>query len=391
MSTIATPPEDHPARVPPSLEILPDRWYVVLESRKLRRKPVAVRRFGEDLVLYRTAAGTPACLLDRCPHRGVALSLGWVEGDTLRCGYHGFRFRTDGTCSSMPCDGPAARIPKAMCATAFSVREAHGLLWVWWGEPRAELPEVPWIDDLPTDTRSASDLSVVWPVPTFQAIQANFDAHHAAFLHGPRSLFFTPTRRLVRADDIRCELRDDGVEMHVVMRDEDPRGPRLPVHSSHRLPGVSYVRLGSFGRLGLFDTPIDASSTFRVIRNVSPFGHAGGLGKLYAWASILLDYHFGSQLREDLPFVRTQATAGPLFSDTFVAADAGVVQYERLRRKQLRSAREQAERYPTLVRLRLGAAAAGRGRQGMPEASVASSVGESGRANTFSSSSSPMK
>jgi len=345
---------DLPTRASPELEVLPDRWYVVLESRQLRDRPVAIRRFGEDLVLYRTSRGAPACFVDRCPHRGVALSLGWVEGDALRCGYHGFRFRPDGTCTDLPCEGPQARIPKAMCATAFTVREAHGLVWLWWGAPRADLPEVPWIADLPTDTRFASDLSVVWPVPTFRAIQANFDAHHAAFLHGPRSLFFTPTRKLVRADEIRCEASDDGVEMQLVMRDEDPRGPRLPVHFSHRLPGVSYVRLGKFGRLGLLDTPIDASNTFRVIRNVSPFGHARGLGKLYAWASIMIDYYAGSQRMEDLPFVRTQAAPGPLFSDTFVAADAGVVQYERLRRKQLRAARAQAERYPLHVRMRLG-------------------------------------
>lgn len=345
---------DHSARVASELEVLPDRWYVVLESRKLRERPVAIRRFGEDLVLYRTSSGAPACFVDRCPHRGVALSLGWVEGDALRCGYHGFGFRPDGTCTDMPCDGPRARIPRAMCATAFAVREAHGLVWLWWGAPRTDLPDVPWIADLPTDTRFASDLSVVWPVPTFRAIQANFDAHHAAFLHGPRSMFFTPTRTLVRADEIRCEATDERVEMHLVMRDEDPRGARLPIHFSHCLPGVSYVRLGPYGRLGLLDTPIDASSTFRVIRNVSPFGHAGGLGKLYAWASILLDYYVGSQRMEDLPFVRTQARPGRGFSDTFVAADAGIVQYERLRRKQLRAARAQAERYPTLVRLRLG-------------------------------------
>lgn len=345
--------EDHPARLPPALEVLPDRWYVVLESKHLQGKPLAVRRFGEDLVLYRTASGTPSCLVDRCPHRGVALSLGQVKGEELECGYHGFRFRADGTCTALPCSGPDARIPKAMRATSFPVREAHGLLWVWWGAPRADLPEVPWIDDLPSDTRFASDLSVVWPVPTFRAIQANFDSHHAAFLHGPRSLFFTSARRLVRADDIRCEADDDGVEMHLVMREENPGGARLHIHASHRLPGVSYVRLGEYGLLGILDTPIDASTTFRVIRNVSPFGRAGGLGKLYAWASIVVDYYLGSQRMEDLPFVTTQATPGSMFSDTFVAADAGMVQYERLRQKHLRAAREQADSYPAPVRLRL--------------------------------------
>jgi nitrite reductase/ring-hydroxylating ferredoxin subunit len=345
--------DDHPARIPAALEVIPDRWYVVLRAKDLRRKPLAIRRLGEDLVLYRTASGTPTCVIDRCPHRGVALSLGRVVGDELECGYHGFRFRTDGSCSSMPCDGRGARIPKAMRATTFPIREAHGLLWVWWGTPRAELPGIPWISDLPTRLDCAADLAVEWPVPSYRAIQANLDPHHAAFLHGPRSLFFTPVRRLVQADEVRCESNDEGVDVWMVMREAGGRGPSLPIHASHRVPGVSYVRLGKFGLLGILDTPIDAERTFRVIRNVSPFGRAGGLGKLYAWASIVLDYYVGSQLKEDLPFVRTQASPSAQFVDTFAAADVGVARYEQLRRALLRAARERAAHLPAPVRLRL--------------------------------------
>jgi len=346
--------EDHPARIPPALEIVPDQWYVVLEAKNLRDEPLSVRRFGEDLVLYRTASGAIHCLVDRCPHRGVALSLGRVSGEQLVCGYHGFHFRGDGTCTYMPCEGPEARIPKAMRAISFPVREKHGLIWVFWGASQEDLPPIPWIEDLPSDTQHASDLSVVWPVPTFRTLQANFDAHHAAFLHGPRSLFFTPTRKLVRADDIRCEATDTSVEFRVTMREEKPGGHQLDVHTSFRMPGVSYVRLGRFGLLGLFDTPIDASNTFRVLRNVSPFGRAKGLGKLYARASILVDYWLGSQHMEDLPFVKTQATPSELFSDTFIAADKGTVHYEQLRQKLMRAARARADRYPGPVRLRLG-------------------------------------
>jgi nitrite reductase/ring-hydroxylating ferredoxin subunit len=354
-----TKKEDRSAHIPPALEIIPDQWYVVLEANDLRDKPLAIRRFGEDLVLFRTASGAIHCFVDRCPHRGVALSLGQVSGEELMCGYHGFRFRGDGTCSLMPCEGPDARIPKAMRAISFPVREAHGLLWVFWGAPTKELPQIPWIDDLPSDTRHASDLSVVWPVPTFRAIQANFDSHHAAFLHGPRSLFFTPTRKLVRAENIRCEASEKSIEFHIVMREETPGGQRLPVHVSFRLPGVSYVRLGRFGLLGILDTPIDATNTFRVIRNVSPFGRAGGLGKLFAQATILLDYYYGSQAMEDLPFVRTQAAPSDLFSDTFVPADTGTVHYEQLRQKLMRAARVHVDRYPMPVRRQLGISGSG--------------------------------
>ena len=55
---------------------LPDQWYPLIESQRLRRKPLGLQRLGEHLVLWRDADGRAVALRDRCPHRGVALSLG---------------------------------------------------------------------------------------------------------------------------------------------------------------------------------------------------------------------------------------------------------------------------------------------------------------------------
>ncbi len=354
---------EHPIRIAPPLEIVPDQWYAVLASKELGKRPVPVRRLGEELVLYRTASGAVACLADRCPHRGVALSLGRVTGEEIECGYHGFRFRPSGVCTAMPCDGPNATIPNAMRATSFVAREAHGIVWIWWGAAREELPPIPWIPDLPSDESHASDRSFVWPVPTFRAIQAAFDYHHAPVLHGKRSLRLSVARHLRRFDEVTWEADDAGVEFRGVLRREGaaPGGPEIRCHTSFRMPGVSYVRIGSFGRLGIIDTPIDASTTWRLVRNVSPFGHAFGLGKVFAWVNIEMDLRVGTQFPEDLPMVATQAHPGEFFSDIYAKADAGMAQYDKLRLKLLRAARGRADMYPPSVRLRLGEGKAGRG------------------------------
>lgn len=82
------------------------------------------------MVLFRTASGAVGALEDVCPHRGVALSRGEVEGETIRCGFHHFRFATDGACASAPerfgC-GPSLQTCRAR---RFYVREAVGLIWV---------------------------------------------------------------------------------------------------------------------------------------------------------------------------------------------------------------------------------------------------------------------
>ncbi|MEI6225433.1 MAG: Rieske 2Fe-2S domain-containing protein, partial [Deltaproteobacteria bacterium] len=68
-------------------------WTPVLLSRKVKRDPVGLRVAGEKVVVFRGRDGVPGALVDRCPHRGVALSLGRVEDDgCLACPFHGWRF-----------------------------------------------------------------------------------------------------------------------------------------------------------------------------------------------------------------------------------------------------------------------------------------------------------
>ena len=77
---------------------IPNRWYGVFRSSALGPRLTAIKRLGLPLVLYRREDGAPAALLDRCPHRGAALSRGRVVGDELECPYHAFRFDAGGQC-----------------------------------------------------------------------------------------------------------------------------------------------------------------------------------------------------------------------------------------------------------------------------------------------------
>ena len=74
-------------------EGLHEYWYPAIESRKLGRKPTAVRLLGRDLVLVRHE-GKPYALEDRCPHRHIPLSVGRCEfAGHITCIYHGVDFR----------------------------------------------------------------------------------------------------------------------------------------------------------------------------------------------------------------------------------------------------------------------------------------------------------
>lgn len=108
----------------------------VLDAPALGDAPVAVRVLGDDVVLWRDAAGVPRAAADRCPHRGTRLSLGRVCEGQIECPYHGWRFDGDGRCVAIPAL-PGFVSPASHGLSTQAVVEAHGLLWL---QPEAEAP-----------------------------------------------------------------------------------------------------------------------------------------------------------------------------------------------------------------------------------------------------------
>ncbi len=84
---------------------------------------------GTDLAIWRAGSGRVSAWKDRCPHRGMRLSHGFVRGETLACIYHGWVYGTDGTCRHIPAH-PAMQPPASIRAESFQVREQDGLIWV---------------------------------------------------------------------------------------------------------------------------------------------------------------------------------------------------------------------------------------------------------------------
>ena len=80
-------------------EALADCWHPVAYAHDVTDKPVATMLLEEALVIWRSSDGAPHAMKDLCIHLGTALSLGWVSGDELVCGYHGCRYNAEGACT----------------------------------------------------------------------------------------------------------------------------------------------------------------------------------------------------------------------------------------------------------------------------------------------------
>ncbi|MCC7361832.1 MAG: aromatic ring-hydroxylating dioxygenase subunit alpha [Anaerolineales bacterium] len=114
---------------------LASHWYIVAAGRELRSRPLARTVLGVPLVLFRDKARRAAALLDRCPHRNVALAGGRVTHGCLACPYHGWQFDAAGECRAVP--GLAEGLPSALPARAvpaFRVVEQQGFVWVYLGD-----------------------------------------------------------------------------------------------------------------------------------------------------------------------------------------------------------------------------------------------------------------
>jgi phenylpropionate dioxygenase-like ring-hydroxylating dioxygenase large terminal subunit len=126
-------PAEAPARDLRRVGSHPDHWYPVAWSRHLKAgKPLAVRFAGEPIVLVRGAAGRVFALEDRCAHRQVPLSKGTVQGDTIRCCYHGWSYDGTGRCVDVPYLGKD-KLPNGV--RSYPCVETGGLVMVFPGDP----------------------------------------------------------------------------------------------------------------------------------------------------------------------------------------------------------------------------------------------------------------
>ncbi|WP_395645466.1 Rieske 2Fe-2S domain-containing protein [Terricaulis sp.] len=153
-------------------------WHPVATLKALRKgKPLARRLMGKPVVVFQSADG-PAVLLDRCPHRNMALSRGRVREGAIECPYHGWRFAQDGRCVLTP----GAEEPARHGATPLPVIERAGIIWTTLAERPNAGPT------LPHPIEADGFDSFWWPIkPTrarlLDAVENLLDPAHPHFLH----------------------------------------------------------------------------------------------------------------------------------------------------------------------------------------------------------------
>lgn len=184
--------------------MLSDYWYIACSSRRLARRPLAIELLSRKLVLFRTRAGSPAALEDRCAHRGMPLSAGRVNGETLQCSYHGWCYDQDGIAVKIPAMPASESLVPGASVPAFFCKEQDGYVWVCLGaEPVQDRPPAfPHTGDQGWTTFRMYNR---FEAAVESCLENFLDCPHATFVH--RKWFRSPTNR-----EVRCSVQalDDG-------------------------------------------------------------------------------------------------------------------------------------------------------------------------------------
>jgi len=142
-------------------------WYPMSWACDLpKNQPTKLTLFDVDYAVAVKDDGSVMALVDACPHRAAALSEGRItESGFLQCAYHGWSFSETGDCMQIPQAPEGSTYSSRTCAKAVPARVHQGMVWLWPGPKKGNLPDPPTIPEVDDPrfkvTRAVRDFPVV--------------------------------------------------------------------------------------------------------------------------------------------------------------------------------------------------------------------------------------
>ena len=314
-----------------------NQWYVLLESDEVKDKPVGVTRMGEKMVFWRNRAGKVNCAIDKCPHRSIQLSLGAVVNDHLQCPFHGLEYDSSGRCVLVPANGRNGIVPEILRAHVYPTYEAHGYIWVWWGEnPLAELEPPTFFDNLDDSFYHASAHDP-WDAHYSRVIENQLDVMHLPFIH--RNTIGRGHRTLV--DGPLIEWKGDKMfYIYVFNRVDDGTPPRKPselsaksatsVHLEFIMPNLWQNYISPDVRILAAFVPVDEFHTLLYLRFYQRFLVIPLLGKLAAKLAMPSNIYIAHEDRRVVVSHQPQPS-GLKIGEALFQGDLPIIEYRRRR------------------------------------------------------------
>jgi 5,5'-dehydrodivanillate O-demethylase oxygenase subunit len=173
---------DYPYAGPGTLmgRILRQYWQPVATTEEVdQKKALPTRIMSEDLTVYKGESGQYYVVDFRCAHRGTQLSTGWVEGECIRCFYHGWKYDGTGQCVEQPAED--ATFAAKVKIKSYPTQAYAGLVFAYFGE--GEPPPMWRHWELERDYGVKWTEKKLWDCNWFQRLENAIDGSHLAFVH----------------------------------------------------------------------------------------------------------------------------------------------------------------------------------------------------------------
>jgi phenylpropionate dioxygenase-like ring-hydroxylating dioxygenase large terminal subunit len=316
--------------------MIPQQWYVVMDSDQVADEPVGVTRLGEKLVFWRDDTGEVSCLRDKCVHRGVQLSKGKVLDGHLQCPFHGFEYDPSGRVTKIPANGQNTPVPERFKVHSYPTYEAHDFIWIWWGEePPQDLKPPRFFDDI-DDRFSYGQAHDPWGAHYSRVIENQLDVVHLPFVHhntigrGGRTLVDGPLVEWVA---------DDMFYIYAFNRQDDGTPPRKPEELSKpeddfRLafifPNLWQNHISDQTRIVAAFVPVDEAHTILYLRFYQKFITVPFLRELVNWLAMPLNLLIAHQDRR-VVVTQQPKPSGLKIGEKLIQGDRPIVEYRRRR------------------------------------------------------------
>ena len=317
-------------------------WYACEFSSDITNKPKQLVMLNQRFVLYRDSQGQVVALKDQCPHRGAALSLGWVDDGCIRCPYHGWKFQADGRCIDIPANAPETTIPKKARVDSYPVQEKYGFVWLFYGDlPEAERPPIPLLPEFEDPTLHRSFLDFKVNTHYTRVLENSIDISHLPIVHA--NSFGAGFQQNPRVEDYEIQDEDWGISAKITYKNyTKPKGlfrhfvrqesSDLDSKLSFYLPNITKIESSS-SRIKIVNfaihVPIDDNTTISkriLFRSFLP----------YSWLDNIFMKYYTKVYAEDSVVSESQyprVVPTSLSDEIHVASDALHLAYRKLHQK----------------------------------------------------------
>jgi nitrite reductase/ring-hydroxylating ferredoxin subunit/putative sterol carrier protein len=287
---------------------LPHGWFPVAISSEIAAGEVTtVHYFGQDIVLFRTESGAVSAFDKTCPHLGAHLGGGTVEGDCLRCPFHGWRFDVQGRCVEVPY---APKIPPRARVRSWPVDEQNGLVFVYHGADVA-----PWsLPPLQTEGWTP-ERAIKWEIRSHpqEVAENTVDCAHLGPVHHVTSTTVRAVEQDAHVMRVVLELVASGEAIGMPDEINDVELD-VTLHGLGRIVSLTEVKnAGLVARQRIHPTPIDderiAIFALAAIRETADPAYTREMDEIF-WDAFVADFPRDFPIWENKAYLERPLLAG---------------------------------------------------------------------------------